>query len=197
MLRYATLAVCALVLVAGCGGSKEKAAPATSTAATTASAPQHPVTIAVTTSLGDFSFRTTPEKSPNAVDSVVGLVGKGFYDGLTFHRVIPEFVIQGGDPNGDGTGGPGYETHDDVPSDTVYRLGMVAMAKGGTEPPGTAGSQFFVVTGKVVQFDGPFYAVVGQVTRGIDTVLKIAQVPRDGNDMPRKPVVIQKMTVVG
>ena len=103
--------------------------------------------VVVDTSKGSFTFELATETSPCTTASIAGLVEKGFFDGLTFHRIVPGFVIQGGDPAGDGTGGPGYSTVDAPPQDTQYVKGLVAMAKAGNEPAGTSGSQFFVVTG--------------------------------------------------
>ena len=104
--------------------------------------------------------------SPKTTASFASLVRKGFFDGLTFHRVVPGFVIQGGDPKGDGTGGPGYTTVD-TPRDAAYTSGVVAMAKTGAEPAGTSGSQFFVVTGDNASLP-PDYAVLGKVTATSD-----------------------------
>ena len=98
------------------------------------------------TSCGDFTIQLDQKTSPNAAASFAALARSGFFDDTIFHRIVPDFVIQGGDPTASGTGGPGYSTEDDVPADAAYDPGVVAMAKAGNEPPGTAGSQFFVVT---------------------------------------------------
>jgi peptidyl-prolyl cis-trans isomerase B (cyclophilin B) len=121
-------------------------------------------------------------------------VKKGFFDGLTFHRIVPEFVIQGGDPSGNGSGGPGYSTVDAPPQDTQYTKGLVAMAKTGAEPAGTSGSQFFVVTGDAVQLPAD-YAVLGHVTDGLDVVEKIGRLgnPSDPNGAPTERIEIKSM----
>ena len=104
-------------------------------------------TATVETSCGTFAIELDSRRRPKTGGSFVTLARDGFYDGLGFHRIVPGFVIQGGDPNGDGTGGPGYKMRERAADDVVYSEGVVAMAKGGDEPAGTSGSQFFVVTG--------------------------------------------------
>ncbi len=99
------------------------------------------------TSCGSFTIRLDQKTAPNTAASFASLTEKGFYDGTVFHRIVPGFVIQGGDPTGTGTGGPGYSVVDKPPENAKYTRGVVAMAKTGDEPPGTAGSQFYVVTG--------------------------------------------------
>jgi len=150
--------------------------------------------IVVDTSKGSFTFELATETSPCTTASIAGLVEKGFYDGLTFHRIVPGFVIQGGDPAGDGTGGPGYSTVDAPPQNTKYVKGLVAMAKAGNEPAGTSGSQFFVVTGADVGLP-PDYAVLGNVTDGLDVVEKIGALgdPNDPNGAPTERIEIKKM----
>jgi len=147
--------------------------------------------IVVNTNKGSFTFELATEISPCTTASIAGLVEKGFFDGLTFHRIVPGFVIQGGDPVGDGTGGPGYSTVDAPPSDTQYEKGLVAMAKAGHEPAGTSGSQFFVVTTDGVQLEAA-YAVLGRVTDGIDVVEAIGQLAGP-NDAPTERVEIKNM----
>jgi cyclophilin family peptidyl-prolyl cis-trans isomerase len=115
-------------------------------------------------------------------------------DGLAFHRIVPGFVIQGGDPNGDGSGGPGYTTVDTPPSDAKYTKGVVAMAKSAAEAPGTSGSQFFVVTAADAQLP-PDYALLGKVTKGLDVVERIGQLGDPATELPTKRVVIQKATL--
>ena len=150
--------------------------------------------VAVDTSKGSFTFELATDTSPCTTASFAGLVKKGFFDGLTFHRIVPGFVIQGGDPLGDGTGGPGYSTVDAPPQDTRYEKGLVAMAKAGNEPAGTSGSQFFVVTGADVGLD-PDYAVLGRVTDGLDVVEEIGELgnPNDPSGKPTEQVDIEKM----
>jgi len=149
--------------------------------------------IVVDTSKGSFTFELATKISPCTTASIAGLVQKGFYDGLTFHRIVPGFVIQGGDPAGDGTGGPGYSTVDAPPQDTKYVKGLVAMAKAGNEPAGTSGSQFFVVTADTGL--PPDYAVLGRVTDGLDVVETIGELG-DANDpsgAPTERVEIKSM----
>ena len=107
--------------------------------------------VVVDTNKGSFTFELATDTSPCTTAAFAGLVQKGFFDGLTFHRIVPGFVIQGGDPLGNGMGGPGYSTVDAPPQDTSYDKGLVAMAKAGNEPAGTSGSQFFVVSADGVQ----------------------------------------------
>src|SRR4051794_21054877 len=176
------VALSAVVLVAGCGGGKKSSdtssteASAASSPADCASAPKldasKTTTAKMETSQGTFSFSLDVKDSPNTTAAFACLVKLGFYDGLTFHRVVPGFVIQGGDPSGDGTGGPGFTVADTPPADAKYTKGVVAMAKTGTDPAGTAGSQFFVVSGADAGLP-PEYAVLGNVTDGIDVVEKI------------------------
>jgi peptidyl-prolyl cis-trans isomerase B (cyclophilin B) len=150
--------------------------------------------VVVDTNKGSFKFELATKTSPCTTASIAGLVEKGFFDGLTFHRIVPGFVIQGGDPVGDGTGGPGYSTVDAPPKDTQYVKGLVAMAKAGNEPAGTSGSQFFVVTGPSVELP-PDYAVLGTVTDGLEAVEKIGALgdPNDPNGTPTERVEIKDM----
>ena len=150
--------------------------------------------VVVDTNKGSFTFELATDISPCTTSSFAGLVKQGFFDGLTFHRIVPGFVIQGGDPLGDGTGGPGYSTVDAPPQDTTYDKGLVAMAKAGNEPAGTSGSQFFVVTGAEVGLD-PDYAVLVRVTDGLDVVEKIGELgnPSDQSGRPTENVDIEKM----
>jgi peptidyl-prolyl cis-trans isomerase B (cyclophilin B) len=150
--------------------------------------------VVVDTNKGSFTFELATDISPCTTAAFAGLVKKGFFDGLTFHRIVPGFVIQGGDPLGNGSGGPGYSTVDAPPQDTTYDKGLVAMAKALNEPPGTSGSQFFVVSADGVQLD-PDYAVLGRVTDGLDVVEKIGELgnPGDQSGRPTENVDIEKM----
>ena len=149
--------------------------------------------LVVSTSCGDFTITLDPSLAPKTTASLVSLAEAGFYDGTTFHRVVPGFVIQGGDPTGTGTGGPGYTTVDAPPTDTQYTEGVVAMAKSAAEPSGTSGSQFFVVTAPDAGLP-PDYAVVGTVTEGMETVSAIEALG-SGDGPPSQPVVIEKVSV--
>ena len=147
----------------------------------------------VKTNCGSFTITLDQKLAPRTTASLVSLAESGFFDGTTFHRVVPGFVIQGGDPTGTGTGGPGYQTVDPPPKNARYTEGVVAMAKAATEAAGTSGSQFFVVTGDDVGLP-PEYAIVGEVTEGLDAVLAIDELGvQDGP--PSQPVVIERVTV--
>jgi peptidyl-prolyl cis-trans isomerase B (cyclophilin B) len=149
--------------------------------------------LVVETNCGSFTIRLDPKLAPKTTASLVALAEDGFYDGTTFHRVVPGFVIQGGDPTGTGTGGPGYTTTDAPPTDTQYTEGAVAMAKSAADPAGTSGSQFFVVTAPDAGLP-PEYAVVGTVTEGMEAVSAIEALGT-GDGPPAKPVVIENVTV--
>jgi peptidyl-prolyl cis-trans isomerase B (cyclophilin B) len=152
-----------------------------------------PADLVFSTNCGDFTVRLDPELAPQTGASLVKLARNGFYDDTIFHRIVPNFVIQGGDPLGRGTGGPGYKTVDKPPRNARYTKGVVAMAKTPDEPAGTSGSQFFVVTGADVGLP-PDYAIVGKVTTGLDVVERIGEL---GNDLeqPTQTVLIRKVTV--
>jgi peptidyl-prolyl cis-trans isomerase B (cyclophilin B) len=149
------------------------------------------------TSCGSFTIRLAQRISPNAAASFASLARGGFFDDTIFHRIVPGFVIQGGDPTASGTGGPGYSTRDRVPQSASYDVGVVAMAKAGNEPAGTAGSQFFVVTGAGAGLT-PDYALLGKVTKGMKVVQAIGQLgdPASGGaGTPLQSVVIEKAAV--
>jgi peptidyl-prolyl cis-trans isomerase B (cyclophilin B) len=150
--------------------------------------------LVVETNCGSFTIRLDLAKAPKTAASLVSLAQNGFFDGTSFHRVVPGFVIQGGDPTGTGSGGPGYQTVDVPPAGSAYTEGVVAMAKAGFEAPGTAGSQFFVVTGADAGLPAE-YAIVGNVTEGMETVRAIDALGV-GDAPPSQPVVIEKVTVV-
>jgi peptidyl-prolyl cis-trans isomerase B (cyclophilin B) len=152
-------------------------------------------TATVATSCGDFTITLDVKRAPKTSASFVSLAKSGFYDGTIFHRIVPGFVIQGGDPTGTGTGGPGYSVKEAPPKDLQYLRGVVAMAKTGSEPAGTSGSQFFVVTGEDAQLP-PDYALLGKVSGGEEVVDTIATVETDpSTEQPVNPVVIDKVTI--
>ena len=184
------LAVGTALLLAGCGEGKENQ----TAAGRPALDPGKTYEVTLKTSEGSFSFDLDVRDSPNTTASFAALVGKGFFDGLSFHRIVPGFVIQGGDPNGDGSGGPGYTTVDVPPAEARYTKGVVAMAKAPSGPPGTAGSQFFVVTGDDARLPAD-YALLGKVTRGLDVVEKIGTLGDPSTEQPTKQVVIEKATL--
>jgi cyclophilin family peptidyl-prolyl cis-trans isomerase len=148
----------------------------------------------VSTSEGSFTISLDAKDSPNTVGSFEQLARKGFFDGTIFHRIVPGFVIQGGDPTGKGTGGPGYTTTDAPPSGTRYSQGVVAMAKTASDPPGTAGSQFFVVTGADAGLP-PDYAVLGRVSRGLAVVDRIGKLGDPATEKPTKRIVVRHVTI--
>lgn len=151
--------------------------------------------VTVQTSHGTFEITLDTERAPITASSFASLVSQGFYDGLTFHRIVPGFVIQGGCPDGTGMGGPGYKVEEAPPEDLRYVRGVVAMAKAGMEAAGTSGSQFFVVTGGDVGLP-PDYALVGHVTAGDDVVGAIESVDTDRRtDMPEEPVIMERVTL--
>jgi peptidyl-prolyl cis-trans isomerase B (cyclophilin B) len=149
--------------------------------------------LVVDTNCGSFTIELDPELSPKTAASLVALAKDGYFDDTIFHRVVPGFVIQGGDPSQSGSGGPGYTTVDVPPADAKYTRGVVAMAKGGTEAPGTSGSQFFVVTADDAGLP-PDYAIVGKVTGGMDAVDRIDALGV-GDGPPSQPVVVKSVTV--
>ena len=145
------------------------------------------------TSCGDFTVELDPSLAPEATNSLVFLAREGYFDDTVFHRIVPGFVIQGGDPTQSGAGGPGYATLDVPPGAARYTKGTVAMAKSGLEPAGTAGSQFFVVTADGVNLPAE-YAIVGKVSRGMDVVERIGELG-DAEEKPTQPVVVRTVTV--
>jgi peptidyl-prolyl cis-trans isomerase B (cyclophilin B) len=151
----------------------------------------------ITTNKGVIRFTFFASDAPNHVACFIERAREGFYDGTTWHRVVPGFVIQGGDPTATGTGGPGYTTVDPPPASTRYTLGVAAMAKGATEPAGASGSQFFVVTAADAQLP-PDYAVLGRVVKGLPVVQAIGKLgdPASGGaGTPTETVEIQKAAV--
>ncbi len=146
------------------------------------------------TNCGTFTIRLDQRTSPATTASFAALVDRGFFDDMVFHRIVPDFVIQGGDPTASGQGGPGYSTRDKPPADTAYTRGVVAMAKTQVEPPGTAGSQFYVVTGEQAPLP-PAYAVLGKVVNGLDVTQRIGKLGDPATEMPLQPVVIDRATL--
>ena len=141
------------------------------------------------TSRGPIEFELYPDDAPKTVENFTKLAGEGFYDGLIFHRVIPDFMIQGGCPEGTGSGGPGYQFEDEFNAHKVER-GALAMANSG---PNTKGSQFFIVTaGSTPWLDGK-HTVFAKVTSGQDVAEQISTVERDARDRPKTPVTIDRV----
>jgi cyclophilin family peptidyl-prolyl cis-trans isomerase len=141
------------------------------------------------TSEGAIELELYPNEAPKTVENFVKLARDGFYEGVIFHRVIPDFMIQGGDPTGTGMGGPGYEFEDEFNEHRVVR-GALAMANAG---PNTNGSQFFIVTAEATPWLDGKHTVFGKVTSGMDVVDRICEAERDENDRPASPVAIERV----
>ena len=213
--------VVSVLLLAGCGGDEESAAPETATTApaTTTTAdggctsveapapredggatqpterldPEKTWTLRFETSCGAFVVTLDTAAAPATSASLVSLAEQGFFDDTVFHRIVPGFFIQGGDPTQSGTGGPGYSTVDAPAPTATYGKGAVAMAKTQAEPAGTSGSQFFVVTGDDVALP-PDYAIVGEVTEGMDVVELIGTLGDPATEQPLQPIVVESVT---
>jgi cyclophilin family peptidyl-prolyl cis-trans isomerase len=211
-LRRTALAVAPAVLVlAGCGGGggDTSTAAALPAGCSRVPAPQPkqvslsrpspalhgPATATVETSCGSFEIALDTARAPKTTSSFAYLARRGVYDDTPFHRIVPGFVIQGGDPTGSGTGGPGYFVDQPPPRNLSYVRGVVAMAKTAVEPPGRSGSQFFVVTEPDAGLT-PDYALLGEVRHGFDVVQRIEQLGTAGGT-PKAPVVIRRVTVHG
>jgi peptidyl-prolyl cis-trans isomerase B (cyclophilin B) len=206
--RTAIAAALALVLIGGCGGGGGN----TSTVAlpagcTKVSAPppkqihlsppsstlRGPAAATVDTSCGSFEIALDVARAPKTTSSFAYLARRGVYDDTLFHQIVPGFVVQGGDPTGSGTGGPGYSVDEQPPQNLSYTHGVVAMAKSPAEPPGRSGSQFFVVTEPDAGLT-PDYALLGRVTSGFDVVQRIEQLGTPSG-RPSAPVVIRRITI--
>jgi len=225
VLRHlALLTACLALLAAGCGEDEEPAATPAPEATEAAAneflpegcenvekpAPKDVGTIekpdekldksktyiaTVSTSCGDFEITLDSKQAPITGGSFKYLADQKFFDGLTFHRIVADFVIQGGDPAGDGSGGPGYTVVEAPPSDLTYDEGIVAMAKTQDEPAGASGSQFFVVTGAGAASLPPDYALLGKVTKGMEVATKIGAIQADQAGTPAAQIVIKSITV--
>jgi len=143
------------------------------------------------TNHGPIDVELYPDDAPKTVDNFVKLARDGFYDNLIFHRVIPDFMIQGGDPTGTGSGGPGYQFEDEFNQHKVAR-GALAMANGG---PNTNGSQFFIVTADSCPWLDGKHTVFGNVTSGMETVDTISGLPRDARDKPHEDAIIERVEI--
>lgn len=210
-IRFAVLVMLTGLLLVGCGGGGggakkaqasapgcEKVAPpaprkVSLKAPTQAVRPGEKLTAIVKTSCGTFDIALDTQRAPQTVNSFVYLARKGFYDGLDFQRVAPGFVIQGGDPLGNGTGGPGYHVDEKPPPNLAYTKGVVAMAKTAVEPPGRSGSQFFVVLAADAGLS-PDYALLGRIDRGMEVVDRIGSLGTP-SEQPRQTVLIDKITI--
>ena len=158
----------------------------------------HPIVTMNIKGYGTVTLELYPEKAPNTVNNFVTLANSGFYDGLTFHRIIEGFMIQGGDPEGIGTGGPGYTIPGEFASngytanDLKHNKGVISMAR--SQAPDSAGSQFFIMSEDSPHLDGD-YAAFGEVTSGIDVIEAIEKVETGAMDKPLEDVVIESITV--
>ena len=151
------------------------------------------VKIKIETTAGDIYADLNAKEAPKTVENFTKLAKQGFYDGIIFHRVIPDFMIQTGDPTGTGTGGPGYKFADEFsPSLKHDKAGVFSMANSG---PNTNGSQFFITAAATPWLNGK-HSVFGQVTQGLDVVQKIATAPRDAGDHPKTEIKMTKVTVL-
>jgi peptidyl-prolyl cis-trans isomerase B (cyclophilin B) len=148
-------------------------------------------TATMQTTEGEITFEMFDEEAPKTVANFRKLAGEGFYDGLTFHRVIKDFMIQGGCPRGDGTGGPGYSFEDEINPHKVVR-GALAMANAG---PDTNGSQFFIVTADACPWLDGRHTVFGEVTGGMDVVDALESVSTDAGDRPSEPIAITSISM--
>jgi len=218
--RLAPLTVLLAVALSGCGSDDAKqsgdAGDAVTTASTTTTAgcrkvaapsPKRvqrlskpttrlsaPTTVTLTTNCGRITIRLAVARAPKTTSSFASLARRGFYDNLTFHRVVPGFVVQGGDPLGTGLGGSGYKVVERPPASTVYTRRVVAMAKAANEAAGTSGSQFFIVTAENAELPAD-YALVGRVVGSYSAVAKIEATPTAAGDRPTEPLVIERATV--
>ncbi len=173
------ICLCLLVSISMVACGKEKAAV--------------PAKAVFDTSMGTFEVKLETQLAPETTANFISLVNKGFYNGLTFHRVIDNFMIQAGCPKGDGTGGPGYMIKDEFTSKLTHSgAGILSMANAG---PNTGGSQFFITLRETPWLNGK-HAVFGKVTKGMDVVRKIGKVETNAVDRPRTPVVINKITII-
>ena len=151
------------------------------------------VKIKIETTAGDIYADLNAKEAPKTVENFVKLAKQGFYDGIIFHRVIPDFMIQTGDPTGTGTGGPGYKFADEFSPNLKFdKAGVLAMANSG---PNTNGSQYFITDAATTWLNNK-HSIFGQVTQGLDIVKKIANAPRDAGDHPKTEIKMTKVTVL-
>ncbi|MGI8776680.1 MAG: peptidylprolyl isomerase [Acidimicrobiales bacterium] len=213
--RVIVSAILALALVGGIGilvgggGSGKAAAKKVSCPAADGSSPRqtkfsaappicidptHTYSAEINTNKGIIDLALDQKRAPNTVNSFVFLARNHFFDGLTFHRVVPGFVLQGGDPEGTGSGGPGYKFRDELPPAGQYKVGSLAMANAG---PDTNGSQFFIISGDQGAKLDPKYSLFGQVTNGLDVVAKIDALGNadDPSGKPKEPITMSSVTI--
>lgn len=192
------LSLVLLLLLSGCGTTKsESSKEENTTQAKVISPDDYPIVTITMEDNSTITLELYPDKAPNTVNNFVSLVNKGFYDGLIFHRIIPDFMIQGGDPNGNGTGGPGYSikgefSENGFENDLKHERGVISMAR--SQLPDSAGSQFFIMVADAPHLDGE-YAPFGKVIEGMDVVDKIVSSKRDKNDKPVEEIKMKQVTV--
>jgi peptidyl-prolyl cis-trans isomerase B (cyclophilin B) len=218
-MKRLVLPLIAVLALTACGGKKEAAALGTTSATTTVDAdgchpiktpdpekrhvpkptitldPKKTYDVTLETNCGSITIRLDVKDSPKTTASFVSLVRRHYFVDTVFHRIIPNFVIQGGDPTGSGNEGPGYETVEAPPASTKYTDGVVAMAKTEAEAPGTAGSQFFIVIGSDAATLPPDYALLGKVTEGLDVAKTIGTFGDPNTGSITRLVEIEKATV--
>lgn len=206
----AAVVVAAILISRGGGGSSDASAQAGASGCKRVEAPQpkqvsfkapkqvlaqgEKATAVVETNCGTFEIALDTTRAPKTANSFAFLADEGFYDGLAFQRVAPEFVVQGGDPTGTGAGGPGYSVDEKPPANLSYTKGVVAMAKTSAEPPGRSGSQFFVVLSADAALP-PEYALVGKVDKGFDVVERIGDLGNPETEKPKQTVLIEKISI--
>ncbi|MEZ2716446.1 peptidylprolyl isomerase [Niallia circulans] len=192
------LSLVLLLLLSGCGTTKsEPSKEENTTQAKVISPDDYPIVTITMEDNSTITLELYPDKAPNTVNNFVSLVNKGFYDGLIFHRIIPDFMIQGGDPNGNGTGGLGYSikgefSENGFENDLKHERGVISMAR--SQLPDSAGSQFFIMVADAPHLDGE-YAPFGKVIEGMDVVDKIVSSKRDKNDKPVEEIKMKQVTV--
>ena len=205
MRRALALVGALALLAAGCGGDDNSGPTPSATCEVEIQDPSNPPSVQALergkeyriefkTSHGDFTVELDPENAPCNGDSMLDLAKRGFFDDTRFHRIVPGFIIQGGDPTATGNGGSGYTTIDVPLPNTAYTKGVVAMAKSQFEPPGTGGSQFFIVTSANAQLP-PDYAVVGKIVEGLDIVEKIGKLGNPRTERPTQRIMIKSTSV--
>ncbi|MDR3562582.1 MAG: peptidylprolyl isomerase [Negativicutes bacterium] len=197
MKRTATLALVGvlallLLMLSGCAAQAPTTPAAPAAPKATAGMAAEKTFARFETSKGNFTIQLFTERAPLTTKNFIQLAQKGFYDGLIFHRIIDNFMIQGGDPSGNGTGGPGYSIKDEFSPDLKHdSAGILSMANAG---PNTGGSQFFITLDKTPWLDGK-HAVFGKVVEGLDVVKAIGKVKTGANDQPAEKVVIRKVVI--